>query len=133
VLRELRASGTTTLLATHDMAEAEALCDRVAIMLHGRILTIASPRELTATGSGLTTVSVRTAAGSLAALDTMLPGVQERIDEGEYTRWLSDDAGATVTAALAAIARNGDELIDLRVERPSLEDRFLELTRDGRR
>jgi ABC-2 type transport system ATP-binding protein len=51
------------------MAAAETLCDRVAIMLHGRIVTVASPAELTATGSGLTTVSVRTTDRTLDDLD----------------------------------------------------------------
>jgi hypothetical protein len=44
--------------------------------------------------------------------------VQQRIADGDYTRWLSDDPAATVTAVLAAIARSGDELIDLRSSAP---------------
>lgn len=131
VLRELKAAGTTILLATHDMAEAEALCDRVAIVLRGRTVAVASPDELTSTGSGLSRVSVRTSANSFAEVDGPLPGVRERIDDGDYTRWLSEDPAATVTAILADLAGRDDELIDLRVERPSLEERFLELTRDA--
>jgi ABC-2 type transport system ATP-binding protein len=132
VLRELRAGGTTILLATHDMAEAESLCDRVAIVLHGRTVAVASPDELTATGSGLSRVSVRTVEGTLAGLDEDLPGVQERIADGDYVRWLSDDPAATVTAVLSRLEDADDDLVDLRVERPSLEERFLELTRDDR-
>ena len=129
VMRELRNSGTTILVATHDMAEAEGLCDRVAIVLSGQTVAVASPDELTATGTGLSTVSVRTAEGTLADLAEPLPGVQQQIADGEYSRWLSDDPAATVAAVLGALDRNGDVLIDLRVERPSLEERFLELTR----
>jgi ABC-2 type transport system ATP-binding protein len=129
VLRELKAAGTTILLATHDMAEAESLCDRVAIMLRGRTVVVATPDELTASGSGLSTVSVRSTRGSLCAADVALPGVQERLAGDDYTRWLSHDPAATVTAVLALLERRGDELVDLRVERPSLEERFLELTR----
>ena len=129
VLRELKAAGTTILLATHDMAEAETLCDRVAIVLRGRTVAVASPDELTATASGLSTVSVRTTAGTLTTRTETWPGVQQRIADGDYTRWLSDDPAATVTAVLAAVERADDELIDLRVERPTLEERFLELTR----
>jgi ABC-2 type transport system ATP-binding protein len=128
ILRELQAAGTTILLATHDMAEAETLCDRVAIVLRGRTVAVASPDELTSTGSSLSRVSVRTADGSCAEVVDDLPGVREHLPDGEYTRWLSDDPAATVTEVLAHIARTGDELIDLRVERPSLEERFLELT-----
>jgi ABC-2 type transport system ATP-binding protein len=130
LLRELRTAGTTVLLATHDMAEAESLCDRVMIVLRGRTVAVASPTELTAAGSGLSTVSVRTTRATFAHGGEGLPGVQQRIADGSYTRWLSDDPAATVTAVLASIEREGDELVDLRVERPSLEERFLELTRE---
>lgn len=131
VLRELKAVGTTILLATHDMAEAESLCDRVAIVLRGRTVAVASPDELTSTGSGLTRVSVRSTCNSLAEVDTDLPGLRKRLAEGEYTRWLSEDPAATVAAALDRLAREEDDLVDLRVERPSLEERFLELTRES--
>jgi ABC-2 type transport system ATP-binding protein len=60
LMREMRANGTTIILATHDMAEAEEMSDRVAILLKGSIQTIGSPMEITATGAGLTKVSVRT-------------------------------------------------------------------------
>ena len=129
VLLELKAAGTTILLATHDMAEAESLCDRVAIVLRGRTVAVASPDELTSTGSGLSRVSVRSTRHRLAAVGEDLPGVQQRIADGEYTRWLSEDPAATVAAILSRLAEEGDELVDLRVERPSLEERFLELTR----
>jgi len=130
LLRELRTAGTTVLLATHDMAEAESLCDRVMIVLRGRTVAVASPAELTASGSGLSKVSVRTTQATFAHGGEDLPGVQQRIADGSYTRWLSVDPAATVSAVLAQIERAGDELIDLRVERPSLEERFLELTRE---
>jgi ABC-2 type transport system ATP-binding protein len=129
VLRELRSDGTTILLATHDMAEAESLCDRVAIVLGGRTVAVASPEELTASGSGLVTVSVRTSEGTLAAPDLKLPGVHQTQTDGSYVRWLSDRPAATVAALLAALESTSDELIDLRVQPPSLEERFLELTR----
>lgn len=129
LLRELRRGGTTILLATHDMAEAESLCDRVVIMLRGRTVAVASPEELTATGSGLTTVSVRTTEDTFRDITQGLPGVQQQIGDGEYTRWLSDNPAATVSAVLGRLERSGDELIDMRVERPSLEERFLELAR----
>ena len=132
ILRELKAAGTTILLATHDMAEAETLCDRVAIVLRGRTVAVGSPAELTTSGHGLSTVSVRTADGTFVGGDTPLPGVQGTVDRGDgYARWLSDDPAATVTAVLGVLERNADELIDLRIERPSLEERFLELTSAG--
>jgi ABC-2 type transport system ATP-binding protein len=50
---------------------------------------------------------------------------------GDYTILFSTDIGSTVSAIIARIEAEGDTLIDLRVERPSLEDRFLEITRIG--
>ena len=60
LMRELQTSGTTMILATHDMAEAEKMANRVAILLQGRIVATGTPRELTATGAGFTKISART-------------------------------------------------------------------------
>ena len=65
LMNELRTSGTTIVLATHDMAEAEKMTNRVAILLSGKIAATGTPRELTTTGSGLTKISVRTEDDSL--------------------------------------------------------------------
>jgi ABC-2 type transport system ATP-binding protein len=132
LMQELRAEGTSIILATHDMAEAEKLADRVAILLRGRIVATGTPRELTATGSGFTRVSVRTEDGSLRP-GVDLPGVLERHAEEDYAVYYSTDPGVTVAAILAAIRTHGDKLIDLRVERPTLEERFLEITNGGAR
>jgi ABC-2 type transport system ATP-binding protein len=133
LMTELRAGGTAILLATHDMAEAEKLADRVAILLTGRIVATGSPRELTATGSGLTKVSVRTEESSLSGADVAFPSVQQRLVKDDYAVFYSTDPGPTVAAILSALDARGDKLIDLRVERPSLEERFLEITDGGAR
>lgn len=130
-MRELQAGGTTILLATHDMAEAEGLADRVAILLQGRIAAIGTPLEITATGSGLTKVSVCTEAQSLVSRDIPIPAAQNRMIKGEYVVYFSTDIAPTVSTIIAQIQSMGDTLIDLRVERPSLEDRFLEITHTG--
>jgi ABC-2 type transport system ATP-binding protein len=131
LLRELQAQGTTCLLATHDMAEAEALSDRVAILLHGQIAATGTPLEITATGSGLTKVSVRTERGSLEQANGSIPGVQQHALKEDYAVYFSSDVGPTVSALIGFVDSHGDALIDLRVERPSLEDRFLEITNGG--
>ncbi len=129
LMAELKDEGTTIILSTHDMAEAEEMTDRVAILLQGRIITIGTPRELTSTGTGLTKISLRTAANTAAATD--FPAVEKRVEGDEYTIFYSSDIGPTVTAIIAHIEKSNDTLIDLRVERPSLEERFLELTKAG--
>jgi ABC-2 type transport system ATP-binding protein len=131
MMRELQAGGTTIILATHDMAEAEQMSDRVAILLQGKIVSIGTPMEITATGAGLTKISVRTQASSLSAAGVSFPAVSQHTLKDEYSIYFSSDIGPTVSAIIAHIAAQGDALIDLRVERPSLEDRFLEITNSG--
>jgi len=128
LMRELKANGTTIILATHDMAEAEEMSDRVAILLNHKLATVGTPMEITATGAGLTKVSVHTKDNSLSDLSITFPAVQQHVSKDEYDIFFSTDIGPTVSAIIDKIETQGDTLIDLRVERPSLEDRFLEIT-----
>ncbi len=128
LMHELRTAGTTIILATHDMAEAEEMSDRVAILLEGRIAAVGTPREITATGAGLTKVSVRTQGTSLSGPGPTFPAVNREVHEAGYSIFFSTNIGPTVTAIIAHVEASDDALIDLRVERPSLEDRFLEIT-----
>jgi ABC-2 type transport system ATP-binding protein len=128
VLRELQARGTTMILATHDMAEAEKMADRVAILLKGKIAATGSPTQLTATGSGLVKISVSSETNSLVQNPGVFPAVTQHIIKDEYVIYYSRDAGESVPAILDCLKAHGDHLVDLRVERPSLEDRFLEIT-----
>ena len=132
LMRELQGQGTTILLATHDMAEAEGLSNRVAILLHGQIAATGTPLEITAAGAGLTKVSVRTERGCLEQANGSIPGVKQQTIQEDYAVYFSADVGPTVSALIGYIESQGDALVDLRVERPSLEDRFLEIT-DGKR
>jgi ABC-2 type transport system ATP-binding protein len=131
LIRELRTAGTTIILATHDMAEAEEMADRVAILLAGEIAAIGTPRDITSKGAELTKVSVRTANGSLGTAGLAFPAVERHHQEDDYSIYLSSDIGPTVSAIITFVDANGDHLIDLRVERPSLEDRFLEIATLG--
>lgn len=130
---ELRKSGTAILLATHDMAEAEKLADRVAVLLGGRVVTSGSPRELTATGSGLTKISIRTEGSIFEGKSAKFPAVTQQLFKDDYAVFYSRDPGTSVPALLKFIKQQKDNLIDLRVERPSLEERFLEITTHGGR
>jgi ABC-2 type transport system ATP-binding protein len=131
LMRELQTGGTTIILATHDMAEAEKMADRVAILLRGRIAATGTPRELTATGADLTKVSARTKGACLSETNLIFPAVSQQTFKDEYAIYYSTDPGPTVSAIIAHIEAQGDTLIDLRVERPSLEERFLEIIGKG--
>lgn len=131
LMQELQANGTSIILATHDMAEAEEMSNRVAILLKGKIVSLGTPLEITATGSGLTKVSVRTENSSWSDPRVNFPAVSQRTSKDEYGIFFSTDIGPTVSAIIAHIEARKDTLIDLRVEGPSLEDRFLEITTNG--
>ena len=128
IMRELRDNGTAIILATHDMAEAEQLSDRVAILLNGQLAATGTPMDITATGDGLTKVSVHTKSNLLLANKHVFPAVSQRQIKDNYAIYFSHDIAQTVPALINYVQDQADELIDLRVERPSLEERFLELT-----
>jgi len=128
LMRELQVDGTTIILATHDMAESEEMTDRVGILLDNKLVTIGTPMEITSTGAGLTKVSVRTKESTFSDPTITFPAVHQRVSKDQYEIFYSSDTGPTVAAIIAQIEAVGDSLIDLRVERPSLEDRFLEIT-----
>ncbi|MCC6615592.1 MAG: ABC transporter ATP-binding protein [Anaerolineae bacterium] len=127
LIGELQAQGVTIILSSHDMAEVEKLSNRIAILLQGRIVAQGSPRELTAHGAGLTKISIQTERATVSEL-TALPGVTQRSARDGYDIYFTTDTAATVLTLLEHLKAQGDTLIDLRVERPSLEERFLEIT-----
>jgi ABC-2 type transport system ATP-binding protein len=128
VMHEMKSTGTTIILATHDMAEAEKMADRVAILLNGKIAATGSPTQLTASGSGLVKISVSSEASSILSYKGNFPEVSQQVIKEEYVIFYSRDAGSTVPAIFDYLKAQNDHLVDLRVERPSLEDRFLEIT-----
>jgi ABC-2 type transport system ATP-binding protein len=73
-------------------------------------------------------VSVNTRAGTLLHNGHPIPAVSQQMVKDQYAIYFSKSIGQTVAAIINAVESAGDTLIDLRVERPSLEDRFLELT-----
>jgi ABC-2 type transport system ATP-binding protein len=134
LIEEFKKAGTTIVLTTHYMDEAERLCDRVAIMDHGKIIALGTPRELVAS-IGVEHV-VEFAAGSHARpLETAslreIEGVRDvRADNGNVLMQVSELHRA-VPALLDELDRQGVPLTELRTHSASLEDVFVALT--GRR
>ena len=129
-IRELKATGVTILLATHDMAEAESLCDRIAIIIRGRIAATGTPAQITSAGHSETRITLRTKRNCL--LPGRDIGSARFLKQAEdYGIWLCRDTAAAVMALLKEVQQSGDSVEDLRVERPSLEERFLELIERG--
>jgi ABC-2 type transport system ATP-binding protein len=122
---QLRADQTTILLTTHDMAEAELLCDQVTLIDHGQVLGTESPHEV---GRWITTyerVEAQITDPDLMASIKEVPGVAgiEPLDDG-WVRINTNDEKA-VSVVLQLIVQTG--IIALRVEKPSLAEVYLEL------
>ena len=122
LMSELREEGRTILLATHDMAEAEALCDRVALIDRGEMLAIESPRKLSAWIAAFERVDATGV--DVATLDEIrrLPGVASVEPAGEGFRIQTEAENATAEV-LRRLVAGGVESIS--TSRPSLEEVYL--------
>ena len=127
LVRGMRERGKTVFLTTHFMEEAERLCDRVAIMDHGRIVALDTPEKLVRS-MGAENRVVFSASGSLdEGLLRAIPGVtrMERVGERVVVHGQGDGLVSGVVGVLEA---EGVRFRDLRTEQPTLEDVFLTLT-----
>jgi ABC-2 type transport system ATP-binding protein len=131
LLGELHRDGQTILLTTHYMEEADRLCDRVAIMDHGRILALDTPAGLKRSIGADTVVTVRTT-GDASELGTLLtadvPGVaRTRVADGRLELHMQGGDRPVPRIVLAA-ERGGFDLVDVSIAEPSLETVFINLT-----
>jgi ABC-2 type transport system ATP-binding protein len=138
VLERFRAGGGTILITTHYMDEAERLCDRVAIVDHGRVIALGTPRTLIAS-LGAEHVVEFTSPGSEEVLSAeelqSLDGVQSARLHGEEWSLEVTELARAVPALLRELARRGLPLDELVTHSATLEDVFVSLTgrqlRDG--
>lgn len=131
LVEELKRAGRTIILTTHYMEEAERLCDRVAIMDHGRIIALGAPQELIASIGGGHVVEF-VLDGDKVALDpselSTLEGVRSvRRENGNYQLQVVD-LHRVVPGLLAAMAERRIALNELRTHSATLEDVFVTLT-----
>jgi ABC-2 type transport system ATP-binding protein len=131
LLGELHREGQTILLTTHYMEEADQLCERVAIMDHGRILALDTPAALKQSVGADTVVTVKTTgdADGLAELLTHdVAGVTRTrtVDGGLQLHMQGSDR--LVPRVVLAAERGGFDLVDLSIAEPSLETVFINLT-----
>ena len=131
VLGELHRDGQTILLTTHYMEEADFLCDRLAIIDHGRLLALDTPQALKRSTGADTYVTV-SATGDLAALQTVLARDVAGVERAELiegtVRLLVQGTEGVLPAVVAAAERGGFTVTDLSVTEPTLETVFIELT-----
>ncbi len=132
LMREIRAGGCTVFLTTHYMEEAEALCDRVAIVDHGKMVALDTPAALVSNLGAETRVRFSTKhpldAQALKALD----GAARVEREGErvivYGRAPRPGQPALIGEVVNWLTAQGADFSDIRMEQPTLEDVFLQLT-----
>lgn len=129
LVEDVRRRGTTVVLVTHFMDEAEHLCDRVAVFSSGRIVTAGRPTDLVRSVGGGATVRFSGEVGAMPWLRSV-PGVTEV--SGEDGMVAVRGGGPVLARVAAALVAHGLEPEDLRVERPTLEDVYLRLTGPGR-
>jgi ABC-2 type transport system ATP-binding protein len=127
-ISELSGEGRTVVMTTHYMEEAEQLCDRVAIMDHGKILELGTVNEVVS--GHFKERSVRFATRPQLTDDALrkLKAVTRVAHEVDETVLYTTDAPATIADLLRVGDEVGAEHLDVAVRRPTLEDVFLELT-----
>ena len=147
LVERLKSAGRTIILTTHYMDEAERLCDRVAIMDHGKVIALGTPQQLIATVGGEDIVEFavgeidgphgsgsqarKSAPGTPkldAAIFTAIPGVQShRVDEALHQLSVSE-LHTSVPRIFAALEAQGLRLSEFRTHSATLEDVFVRLT-----
>jgi ABC-2 type transport system ATP-binding protein len=127
-IRELAASGVAILVASNQVDEVEALCDRVAFLHRGRLVSLGTPEELASSLKGTRRI-VATLRNPVeyGTLEEM-PGVQQVVPEGRDLVVHCEERPGIVADVVAGIVRAGGDIADLAVRRPSLADVYVKLT-----
>lgn len=127
-IRGMRADGHTLLLTTHYIDEAEALCDRVAIIDAGRIVATGTPEALISQAGLAPGVSLTASQPLDEAILQRLPGVSDIRIDGTHARFRTPRPAALLPPLARALEERGIELLDLTVRQATLEDAYLQLT-----
>ena len=116
----------TVVLCTHDLAEAQRLCDRVAILEHGRIIALGAPGELDGAGAATVDVAVHPDDLELAGAIDVIDGVRGQRGHDRHVRF-PGVAPAEVPRLVQALSSAGVRVYDVRRHEPSLEEVYLRL------
>ena len=127
-IRELAGSGTAILLASNQVDEIEALCDRVAFMHRGRVISEGTPEKLVSSLRGVKRIVATLRNPVEYALVGEVAGVQRIVPEGRDLVVHCEDRPGLVAEVVGALVSAGGDITDLSVRRPNLEDVFVKLT-----
>jgi ABC-2 type transport system ATP-binding protein len=131
IIREYNQKGRTILLTTHNMEEADALCEELSIIDHGRIIAFGTPADLKKSIPGGFVVRLRFNTPTPGLFDRLrtLPGVTEvRVSGEDGCDLYADRGGSLIPEVVNTAASLGAELSDVHISEPSLENLFLHHT-----
>jgi ABC-2 type transport system ATP-binding protein len=128
----MKREGHTVLLTTHNIDEAEQLCDRIAIIDGGRIIASGRPRELIAASSSTQTVLLRTVTPLQRGWLEQLGGIEDLSYDTSTITFRTSTPGASLAALTRMVQERGVEIVELHARKARLEDVFLALTSDQR-
>ena len=131
IIREYNQAGKTVLLTTHNMEEADALCQRLAIVDHGKVIALGTPKELKRSipGGFLLRLQFGKQTPDLVQRLQALAGVREvRSPDTTGADVYADRGGSLIPEIAAVAAATGAELCDVHISEPSLENLFLHHT-----
>jgi ABC-type multidrug transport system ATPase subunit len=132
-IRDLSASGVAVVLASNQVDEVEALCDRVAFLHKGRLVAEGTPEDLISSLEGVRRI-VATLRNPVAYQPIGdVAGVDRVVPEGRDLVVHCEDRPGIVADVVAGVVRAGGDITDLAVRRPSLEDVFVKLTGEALR
>jgi ABC-2 type transport system ATP-binding protein len=128
-----RSGGRTFVFTTHYLEEARTLCDRVALIDRGALVALDSPEALIARCGAVPRLAFRTERPLDVAAVRALPGVIRAVQEEDSRAWRLETTAInrTIAALGALVGAEGGELLDLRIQRPTMDDAFIELTGSG--
>lgn len=130
LIRDLNAAGTTIFLTTHQIEEANQLCDRVAIINHGQIAAVDTPEHLKEAFRQVQSVEVAFEPKNPKALEALeeLPGVTTTVKVGDKHRLYTEDPSALIPHLVDYARSKALRIVSMNTLGPSLEDVFLQIT-----
>jgi ABC-2 type transport system ATP-binding protein len=130
IIREYNAQGKTIVITTHNMDEADALCHRLAIVDHGKMIALGTPAELKASIPGGYVLQLRFSASPNELIEHLkqLSGVTEVRANGTGVDVYADRGGPLIPAIVGAATESSVDLHDVHISEPSLENLFLHHT-----
>jgi ABC-2 type transport system ATP-binding protein len=131
-IRQINKDGRTIFLSTHNMEEANKLCDRIAIINHGKIAAIDSPENLRMESSSLKSVEVSFIKPVLVNELSRIPNVTEAKKIGDKIRLYTDEPHSVINSLTDYARSKGLTIVSLNTLAPTLEDVFIKLIKEHR-